>query len=202
MNFETAKQHLTNDRVLKEVIASTTVNENMVIGNVYFNLLDSIVSQQLSVKVANVIFGRFTNLFPDKIPHPDLIIQTPIETLRSVGLSNQKASYLQNVAHFALQNDLENKDWNSMTNEEIIHFLTAIKGVGKWTVEMILMFTLLRPDVFPIDDLGIQQGMAKLYNLEETGKALQKRMLEIAEPWSPHRTVASLYIWRWKDTNK
>lgn len=87
-----------------------------------------------------------------------------------------------------------------MSDEEIIEFLSQIKGVGKWTVQMLLMFTLGRPDVFPVDDLGIQQAMIRLYQLNETGKDLKKKMQEIAEPWQPFRTVACRYLWRWKDT--
>jgi DNA-3-methyladenine glycosylase II len=93
-------------------------------------------------------------------------------------------------------------DWSGMSEEDIIAFLTQIKGVGKWTVEMLLMFSLGRTDILPVDDLGIQQGIKRLYALEETGKELKKRMIEIAEPWRPYRTYACRYLWRFKDQNK
>jgi DNA-3-methyladenine glycosylase II len=101
-----------------------------------------------------------------------------------------------------LENDLETMDWSGMSEEDIIAFLTQIKGVGKWTVEMLLMFSLGRTDILPVDDLGIQQGIKRLYALEETGKELKKRMIEIAEPWRPYRTYACRYLWRFKDQNK
>ena len=145
-------------------------------GKIYYDLLSSIVSQQLSGKAATTIFNRFLTLFPDHYPHPDLLSQLDIPILRSVGLSNQKAAYLKNVALFSKQYDLENHAWDSMSDVEIIEFLTQIKGVGTWTVQMLLMFTLSRPDVLPLGDLGIQQGMAKLYSIEATGKELKNEM--------------------------
>lgn len=96
------------------------------------------------------------------------------------------------------------KDWGSLNDEEIINELTTIKGVGKWTVQMILMFRLGRTDVFPIDDLGIQQGMIQLYNIEEnlTKKEFRKKLETLSEPWKPYRAIASRYIWKWKDAQK
>lgn len=202
MNSDLCYEHLKKDPALATLIEVTTVPDFTPSGRIYYDLLESIVSQQLSVKAATTIFNRFCAIFPDNYPHANLLIQMEIPELRLVGLSNQKAGYLQNVAHFSLQNDLENHRWDQMSDEEIIDFLTQIKGVGKWTVEMLLMFTLGRPNVFPVDDLGIQQAMARLYQLNETGKDLKKKMLEIAEPWQPWRTVAARYLWRWKDTVK
>lgn len=194
-----ALAHLKKDALLRNVIEQTEMSFSVPSRKIYYDLLDSIVSQQLSVKVATVIFNRFCALFPDNYPHPEAVIPLEPAQLRAAGLSGQKAGYLQNVAAFSLQNDLENHDWDSMTDAEIINFLSQIKGVGKWTVEMLLIFTLGRPDIFPIDDLGIQQAMIRLYNLPETGKELKKKMLELAAPWQPYRTLASRYLWRWKD---
>lgn len=169
-------------------------------GDLYYDLLDSIVSQQLSVKVATVIFNRFLKLFDGEYPHAKQLLQLDVETMRSVGLSYQKANYMQNVATFFETEQLEGKDWHThLSDEEIIKYLSQIKGVGKWTVEMILMFTLQRPDVFPADDLGIQQGMMRLYGLPND-KSLKKQMHEIAEEWRPYRTTACRLIWRWKDS--
>lgn len=201
MISDTAIGHLQQDPALRHIIANTTLPERSYSSNVYFSLLNSIVSQQLSGKVASVIFQRFCALFPDAYPHPQHLIELDHATLRSVGLSNQKANYLRNVALFAVENDLENYDWDSKTNEEIIKFLTRIKGVGVWTVEMILIFSLKRSDIFPVDDLGIQQAMSRLFSLSETGPALKKRMTSLSERWRPHRSLATLYLWRWKDTN-
>lgn len=200
MNSAVALDHLQQDALLRRVIEQTVLPAFVPSRRIYCDLLNSIVSQQLSVKVASVIFSRFCTLFPDNYPHPELVIALEPEQLRSVGLSGQKAGYLQNVAAFFLKNDLENHPWDTMSDAEIIDFLSQIKGVGKWTVQMLLMFTLERPDIFPIDDLGIQQAMIRLYGLTETGKELKKRMVALAEPWQPHRTLASRYLWRWKDT--
>jgi len=200
MNSAVALDHLQQDALLRRVIEQTVLPAFVPSRRIYYDLLDSIVSQQLSVKVASVIFNRFCTLFPDNYPHPELVVALEPEQLRSVGLSGQKAGYLQNVAAFFLKNDLENHPWDTMSDAEIIDFLSQIKGVGEWTVQMLLMFTLERPDIFPIDDLGIQQAMIRLYGLTERGKALKKRMVALAEPWQPHRTLASRYLWRWKDT--
>jgi DNA-3-methyladenine glycosylase II len=154
----------------------------------------------LSGKAAATIHGRFLDLFPEAYPFPEALLALDLPTLRSAGLSRQKATYIQNVAEFFQRENLIGKDLADMDDETVIRYLTQIKGVGRWTVEMLLMFTLNRPDVLPLDDLGIQQAMQLLYNFEEKGRALKKRMLELAEPWRPYRTYASLYLWRWKDS--
>ena len=200
MNLTEALTHLHKEPNISRVLQSIELPDVNPSNKIYFNLLESIVSQQLSVKVSDIIFKRFLLLFPDNYPHPELLVSIEIDRLRSVGLSNQKAGYLQNVAQFSLLHDLENKAWDTMSDDDIIQFLIQIKGVGKWTVQMLLMFTLARPDVFPIDDLGIQQGMSKIFGLQETGKELKNKMIELAEPWRPWRTLACRYVWRWKDT--
>lgn len=164
--------------------------------DLYFELLSSIVSQQLSVKAAATIFKRFTELYPDTYPHPHLVLESADETLRGAGLSFQKIGYVRNVAAFAQGGNLEHAVIDAMEDEALIQHLTQIKGVGRWTVEMLLMFALERPDVMPVDDLGIQNAMKRHYGLEESGKALKARMLEIAENWRPYRTIASKYLWQ------
>lgn len=198
-------RHLSQDLVLKQIIESTPAPkiafdyaENPGQNRVYLALLESIVSQQISTKAADSIFARFLALFPDGYPHPDLLIAKPPEELRSAGLSGQKSLYMQSVAEFARQHPMDNVYFSTMTDEEIVQYLLPIKGVGRWTVEMLLMFVLDRPDVFPIDDLVIRQKMIRAYGLTETGRALYRRLHEIAEPWRPHRTLASRYLWRWK----
>jgi DNA-3-methyladenine glycosylase II len=191
--------HLSRDPYLKPLLDSIELPAPVQERNLYLDLLESIVSQQLSVRVADVIFGRFLGLFEGGFPSPEVLVATDTDELRTVGLSAQKAAYLRNVAQFALEHGLEMDKLNLMTDEEIVEYLTRIKGVGKWTAEMILMLSLNRPDVFPVDDLGIQQAMIRLYGLEEKGRPLRIRMLEIAEPWRPYRTYASRYLWRWKD---
>ena len=164
--------------------------------DLYFALLRSVIGQQLSTKVARVITGRFCALFPEGYPHPLLIAQTPDEDLRRVGLSGQKLSYIRNIVAFEQQGELDYGRISALPDEDLIRHLTQIKGVGRWTAEMILMFALDRPDVLPVGDLGIQTAMKRHYQLPETGKALAKRMEEVAEAWRPYRTLACKYLWQ------
>jgi DNA-3-methyladenine glycosylase II len=199
MNLTEALDHLNQESRMATLIRSIEMPEFNPSGRVYYDLLESIVSQQLSVKASNTIFNRVLAIFPDNYPHPELLVEVPPEQLRAAGLSNQKVSYLQNVAHFALQNDLESRNWDTREEEAIFSMLTSIKGVGKWTVQMVLMFTIGRPDVFPVDDLGIQQAMVRMFQIQETGKEMKAKMIEHAAPWQPWRTIACRYLWRWKD---
>jgi len=166
--------------------------------DIYLDLMNSIVSQQLSVKVARVIWKRFLDLFQNLYPDPEAVLSFEISELRKVGLSNSKANYLQNVAEFSIKNNLSFESLQELSDDEIIKLLTQIKGVGKWTVQMILMFSMDRPDVFPVDDLGIQTKMKVIYQLEEEKKELKKKITEIAENWKPYRTLASKHIWNYE----
>ena len=166
--------------------------------DVYFALCDCIVSQQISVKVATVIFRRFCQLFPDEYPTPTLVLQKTDEELRSAGLSSQKIGYLRNLAEFQVKHTMTFDNLNELSDEEIIKFITQVKGIGRWTVEMLLMFSLCRPDVFPIDDLVIRQKMVKAYQLTGEGRELRKKMTEIAQNWQPYRTFVCMYLWRWQ----
>ena len=195
-------EHLSKDKVLAEIIPLVTLHDVDTHNDIYLDLIDSIVSQQLSVKVANVIFNRFLNLFDDLNPAPKKILDLDIELMRGCGLSYQKAGYIKNIAQYWIDNNALHRDWLSMSDDDIIKELSSIKGVGKWTVQMILMFRLNRLDVFPIDDLGIRQGMTHLYSIESTGKDAIKEMYEIAENWKPYRSTACRFVWRWKDTIK
>lgn len=201
MNLIEAIEHLQQEARIKPLLLEIEMPEMKPSGDLYYDLLKSIVSQQLSVKVADVIFKRFISLFDHQYPSAEILREMDIETLRSVGLSAQKAGYLKNVAQFALENNLPNMVWDLFSDDEIIVFLTQIKGVGVWTVQMLLMFSLSRLDIFPVDDLGIQQAMQRLFQIdEENPRKLKKRMQELSEPWRPYRTVACRYLWRWKDS--
>ena len=192
--------HLSRDRRLKKVIEAIKPYKLTKRKNVCLRLCASIMSQQLSTRVADVIYGRFLDLYQGIEPTPEQLLATPPETLRAIGLSNAKVSYVHNVARFALEQGMDHKKLGKMTNEEVIAYLTQIKGVGQWTVEMILMFTLGREDVFAADDLGIQTAMVKLYKLDkENKKQLREEMLRISSRWAPYRTYGCLYLWRWKD---
>lgn len=195
--------HLAQDPIMARIIQETPAPKifNDYADDVYLALLESIVSQQISVKAADAIFARFRLLFADGYPHPDALLLKSTEELRSAGLSFQKIKYLQSVADFSLANPIDRAHLDAMTDEDIVQHLLPIKGVGRWTVEMLLMFVLNRPDVFPIDDLVIRQRMLRAYPEQTeglTGKALYKVLHHIADAWRPYRTTASRYLWRWK----
>lgn len=193
-----------NDPILKKAVKGIELRP-LIPQTDYFNyLIRSVVYQQLSGKAAGTIYGRFADLFPKGTPTPDKIIQTPKPQLRAAGLSGQKATYIQNIAEFAKENDFSDTYLDTLTDEDVIAYLTQIKGVGKWTVEMLLMFGMDRPDVFPIDDFGVSSGMQLLYGLDTQlpKKEMRKRLIEISSVWSPHRSLASRYIWAWKDRQK
>lgn len=193
-------KHLSKDKMLKKAIAKSGRIELKKRKNIFIYLIKSITSQQLSTKVAEVIYKRFLNLFNSIEPTPEEVLRVKPEQFRALGFSNSKAAYVHNVARFAIEHGLEVKKLNKMENEELIEYLTQIKGVGRWTAEMIMMFALGREDVFAVDDLGIQMAMKNLFGLKITEtKKLKKKMLTLSEPWSPYRTYACMYLWRWKD---
>ena len=167
---------------------------------IYASLVRSIVYQQLTGKVAAIIFGRFLDLFPGrKFPEPERVLRKPFEHLRGVGLSNQKAGYIRNIAQAAKDGIVpDSRQANCMSDNELIDSLTSIKGVGRWTVEMMLIFRLGRPDVLPATDYGIQKGFALAKRL--AGLPKPKELLTAGECWAPHRTVAAWYLWRTADT--
>lgn len=192
--------HLSKDKILQQVIATQPPFVLEKRNKVYLRLCASILSQQLSTKVAKVLYGRFLDIYGGKEPTAQQILDTPVTTLRALGFSNAKASYVHNVARFFIENNITDTRLHTMTDEEVIALLTQIKGVGKWTVEMILMFTLGREDIFAFDDLGLQQSMTKLYKFRGSDKKkLRQKMEKISKKWSPYRTYACRYLWGWKD---
>ncbi len=194
-------KHLSKDKKLKKVVEKSKTHKLVKRKNICTWLCASIMSQQLSTKVADIIHKRYLGLYDGNEPSPQDILDTPFEKLRGIGLSNAKVSYVQNVARFELESGLEPKKLNKMSNDELVEYLTQIKGVGRWTTEMLLMFALGREDVFAVDDLGIQQAMTRLYKLDtKNKKKFREEMIVIAEKWSPYRTYACLHLWRWKDS--
>jgi DNA-3-methyladenine glycosylase II len=150
--------------------------------------------------VAAIIFGRFIALFEGKEPSCEQVLECTNEQLRSIGLSQSKVHYIQNVAQFFLEHQITNKQLYTMEPDAIIDLLTQIKGVGKWTVQMLMLFSLGQEDVFAVDDLGIQQAMIRLYKIKyETKKELHTKMLAISSKWTPYRSYACLHLWQWKD---
>jgi DNA-3-methyladenine glycosylase II len=192
--------HLSKDRKLKKLVETGQPHKLIKRKNICTYLCASIMGQQLSVKVADVIYKRFIDLYNGKEPLPQQIIDTPFEKLRGIGLSNAKVGYVKNVAQFEIDFGMDAKTLNKMSNQEVIDYLIQIKGVGRWTVEMLLMFALGREDVFAVDDLGIQNAMIALYKIDNNDKKEVKgKMLQLSAKWSPYRTYACLHLWRWKD---
>lgn len=192
--------HLAKDKKLKKLIDQQEPFSLRKRKDIHHYLCASIMSQQLSTKVADTIHKRFLNLFDDRVPAPEEILAVPPQTLRSIGLSNAKVSYVHNVARFAIEQGMDHRRLHKMDNETVIAYITRIKGVGRWTAEMVLMFGLGREDVFAVDDLGIQNAMIHLYKLDRTDKrTFREDLLRISNKWSPYRTYACLHLWHWKD---
>jgi DNA-3-methyladenine glycosylase II len=161
--------------------------------SLYFeDLVDAICSQQLSGKAASTIFGRVKKLLGGNIS-TEAILKKPDQRLRDCGLSWAKVKYVKDLAENVKSGRVKVKKLDKLPDEEVIKELVAVKGIGRWTAEMFLMFSLARPDVFPVDDLGIQKGFAKV-----TGKKWDKvKSAKFAQKyWAPHKTVASWYLWR------
>jgi DNA-3-methyladenine glycosylase II len=193
-------KHLSKDKKLKKLVNGGKPYKLVKRKNICTWLCASIMSQQLSTKVADVIYQRYLDLYGGIEPTPQQILDTPFEKLRAIGMSNAKVSYVQNVARFEIKSGLEPKKLHKMNKEEVITYLTQIKGVGRWTSEMLLMFALGREDVFAIDDLGLQNAMIKLYGLKNKNKKkFRTELLRISEQWSPYRTYACVHLWKWKD---
>ena len=194
------KQHLQKDKHLALLLEEDThilVKRK----NTAIRLIASIISQQLSTQVAKIIFTRFLDLYGGKEPSCDKVLATDPLLLKGIGLSNAKVNYVQNVAQFFKENKITDAQLYKMSPEEVIELLTQIKGVGRWTVEMLLMFSLGHEDVFAVDDLGIQQAMIRLYKIKyESKKELREKMIKKSQSWAPYKTYACLHLWKWRDT--
>ncbi|WP_300599813.1 DNA-3-methyladenine glycosylase 2 family protein [Niabella sp.] len=193
-------QHLSKDKVLKKLIKEQGLHSLQLQQNILLRLCGSIMGQQLSTKVAAVIRNRFMDLFEGKKPTAQKILALPHDTLRAIGLSNAKAIYIKNVCYFFIEHKLTDAKIHRLSDEAFVNLVTQIKGVGKWTAEMLLMFSLGREDVFSIGDLGLQKAVAELYAITYTNKKeFEARILSITERWKPYRTYASLHLWRYLD---
>lgn len=194
------QKHLKKDKALATLIKGEayTLDKRR---NTAIRLIASIISQQLNTKVAAIIFKRFLDIYKGKEPSMQAVIDTPFDILRGIGLSNSKVNYVQNVAQFFISQKITDKQLYAMEPEAVIELLVQIKGVGRWTVEMLLMFSLGHEDVFAEDDLVIQQAMIRLYKIKyATKKELQTKMLKKSLGWAPYRTYACLHLWNWKDS--
>ena len=184
------------DPILVPIIAQAGIPTIIPHKNYYPALVESIVSQQLSVKAAATILKRFLDLFPDNdFPAPGQILSKDIEELRSVGLSRQKGTYIQDLAVKVIEGTVQFEHFDNLTNDQVVKELTQIKGVGVWTVHMFLMFCMGRMDVLPTGDLGIKNGIFSLYRLKEKPTPEQMEAIAKKNNWHPYETVASWYIW-------
>ena len=192
--WETAKKELSdNDIILSRIINKFEDLELISRGDIFFTLIRSIIGQQISVKAASTVWSRFT----EKVGNitPVNILSVDFEDLRSCGLSQKKVEYVIGISES--WHEYSSLDWQGMDDEEIIEKLIKLRGVGKWTAEMILIFTLLRPDVFPIGDIGMIRGIEKTYN---SGVRMSNdELYALSEKWKPWRTVACCYMWRTVD---
>lgn len=157
-------------------------------------LIRSIVYQQLSGKAASTIHGRVRAMFDSQAPLPSQIAAAEHDALRKAGLSNQKAKYLRNLAEHSLNGSLPVESLHELSDQEIIDALTRVKGIGRWSAQMFLMFRLGRPDVLPDLDLGVQKGIQRAYRMRKL--PVPKKVLETGAKWAPYRTIGSWYMWR------
>lgn len=197
-DIQQAVEHLTtHDPFLATIIASAATQPTLAAHtNYYHELASSIISQQLSVKAAATIERRFRGLFDDVFPQPEQILSKDVEELRGVGLSYQKAGYIQDLARHILDGSVRFETLDQLGNAEIITELTKVKGIGEWTVHMFLMFCMGRLDVLPTGDLGIRTGMMRLYSLDSLPKPDEMRLIAGQHSWHPYESIASWYIWQ------
>lgn len=192
--WETAKKELSdNDIILSRIINKFDDLELISRGDIFFTLIRSIIGQQISVKAASTVWSRFTKKVGEITPKN--ILSVDFEDLRSCGLTQKKTEYVIGISESWHEYSLF--DWNKMDDEEVIEKLIKLRGVGKWTAEMILIFTLLRPDVFPIGDIGMIRGIEKSYN--SGVRMSNEELYALSEKWKPWRTVACCYMWRTVD---
>ncbi len=192
--WDMAKKELSRkDDVLHQIINEFDDLELVSRGDLFYTLIRSVVGQQISVKAASTVWSRFCERVGDI--EPKNILSAEIEELRSCGLSQRKAEYVRGISES--WSDYDSLEWKEMSDEEIIQELIKLRGVGKWTAEMILIFTMLRPDVFPIGDIGMIRGIEKSYNSGE--RMSIDELYAISEKWKPWRTVACCFMWRTVD---
>ncbi len=186
--------HLSGDPVMKKIIESNELPVWSTDNNLFFDLLDAIISQQLSVKAGATILKRFQDLFDTTlVPSPEEILLKPDMELRGAGLSNAKVRYVKALSQAIWDKTLDLNSLSKLENDDVIMQLTKVKGIGRWTAEMFLIFSLKRPDVFSIGDLGLRSAVSKWYGIDRENK---NAIVELATKWSPYRSIASRYLWK------
>jgi DNA-3-methyladenine glycosylase II len=194
-DIKSAISHLRLDPILNSLIDQFGVINYPAQTDIYSSLVYSIIEQQLSGKAAETIYNRFLNLFPNKQFTPGQILAFEPAQIRAVGTSWAKAASLQDLSRKVLDGTVNLAHLPDMSDEKVIKHLIQVKGIGLWSAQMRLMFSLSRPDVFPVDDVGIQNAFVKHYHLNRKHKNFKQKMLKLAAPWQPYRTVACWYLW-------
>ncbi len=200
----TMKKHLRTTPEIKEFLIEADSKFSPIISAVgdievelepdlFVSLVSTIVGQQLSNKVLEIIWNRFDTLLQGEVT-PEKVLNLPDEKIREVGISYRKIEYIKNLAQKVLNGELDLVALESFSDQEVIEKLVELKGIGVWTAEMLLIFSLGRSDVFSVRDLGLRRGVARLYDL---GDVSDDEVAKIAAKWSPYRTFASLYLWRY-----
>lgn len=195
--WDDACKHLSKrDRVMKKLIPQFGEARLQSRGDAFTTLARSIVGQQISVKAAQSVWDKFAALMsgPSYAIDPALVLAQETPSLRAVGLSARKAEYLRDLAKHFAEGEVHVSQWQHMDDEAIIDELVAIRGIGRWTAEMFLIFHLMRPNVLPLDDLGLLKGISNSYFSGEPVSRAEAR--ELGECWSPYRSVATWYLWR------
>ena len=190
-----AAKHLSVDPVLAPVIVRAGLPKIAAHTNYYWAFIDSIISQQLSVKATATIEKRFKDLFDTDLPEPSAILAKSVDELRTAGLSNAKANYIRDLAQHILDGKIQFDKFTELSNRQIIDELVAVKGIGEWTAHMFLMFCMGRLDVLAIGDLGIRNGIQKLYGLDHAPLPSEVTAIAGANNWHPYETAACWYIW-------
>ena len=198
---QSARYLMQKDNVMSKIIPQLPELSPLPKMDPYIALLKSIIGQQLSLSSAEAIWQRFNHFFSTGISADNILLKEEHE-LRELGLSLQKIKYIQALSSFYLSETNFFKNIESYSDEEIINTLVSVYGIGRWTVQMLLIFSLNREDVFAIDDLIIKKMIMELYNVNEKGKALVIKLNTISEQWIPYRSIACRYLWHWRGNLK
>ena len=195
LDIELALKYLSRDKDLKTLIDHFGVITLKRRRNYFKSLLRSIIHQQLSGKAAKTIENRFLELYNgNQYPTSEEVLKTPAEAIQNVGISRMKTEYIRGLAKIIDDGDIRLEKLSELSNDEVGNVLKEVKGIGQWTVDMFLIFSLNRPDVFPLNDLGIQKGLMLLLGRQKI--LSQESMLSHSKKWKPYRTLASLYLWK------
>ena len=194
MSLEAATRHLKKDPKLSKIIINIGVCKIKTTRNRFESLVEAIITQQLSGSAAKSISNRFRLLYTSRFPKPIDVVKTPDSKLKKTGLSEMKISYIKDLSKRIMSKELQLNKLRNLPDEQVVEELIQVRGIGRWTAEMFLIFSLGRLDVLPIGDLGLKKGIKRLHNLEELPS--EEKIKKIAEKWRPYRTVATWYLWK------